>query len=482
MKYPFLFISAILFLFLSCTKEAEISPKDYPFVITEEIIVLKDEGAIFSATLKIPSSDKTLKYGFAWSKGGDSNPTVDDFIPLFGFENKILFEDEIKEGKFTQKVTNGLETNEVYNVRAYIKTEKHEVYGNIRSFVSQGTLPIKILEFAPKEGYAGQEVLIKVDNISSVRKNIKVKFGEISTPIDSISDHIIYVKSPLIPENTDIHISVTDLEKEAISDKPYKVFYAWSQKNDFPGNPKMDAIALSTDQKGYLIGGNDFYTFSVIKTFTKVLFEYDPTNDSWVQKNDLPFTPYGRNCGFVLNNVLRVYSEDDNAFYIYNSNNDNWTIDTEYPGSAGNIITFVINDEAFVGSAWDKSFFKYSPDSKQWTEISRFPGTQRFDAISYTFKGKGFVGLGRYFNNILNDFCSYDPTSDTWDFSSNFPGEQRSKAISFTYNNKIYVGLGVNDSNETAYKDIWEYQDSGNWWIKKDYYGGRAFGIIFPFQ
>jgi len=46
MKYPFLFISAILFLFLSCTKEAEISPKDYPFVITEEIIVLKDEGAI----------------------------------------------------------------------------------------------------------------------------------------------------------------------------------------------------------------------------------------------------------------------------------------------------------------------------------------------------------------------------------------------------------------------------------------------------
>ena len=34
-----------------------------------------------------------------------------------------------------------------------------------------------------------------------------------------------------------------------------------TKRMNFPGNPKMDAIALSTDQKGgYLIGGNEFLT------------------------------------------------------------------------------------------------------------------------------------------------------------------------------------------------------------------------------
>jgi N-acetylneuraminic acid mutarotase len=419
----------------------------------------------FSASLTIPTANKILKYGFTWSKGKDSNPTIDDY--------KILFEDEIKEGRFTHKITSGLEINETYNVRAYIKTEKHEVYGNKQSFVSQGTLPLKILDFTPKEGYAGQGVVIKVDNISNVKENVVVKFGEISAPIDSISDHNIYVKSPLIPENTDFHISVTNLENHAKSNQTYKVFYAWSQKNDFPGKARTGSISLSTDQKGYLIGGVDILSNSVIKTYTKVFYEYDPTLDSWSRNRDLPFTPYFRNGGFAVNNHLYVYSHDDNAFYIYNSEKDDWTLETQYPGPAGELLAFVINDEVFVGlSTWDKRFFKYSPSTKEWTEISSFPGTARLNAVSYTFKGKGFVGLGRYYNNNMNDFWSYDPINDRWNIDSYFPGEQRRSAITFTYNNKIYVGLGKNDTNEKDYKDIWEYQESGYKWIKKDDYGG----------
>ncbi len=465
MKRLFILIPAILFVFTTCTDEAEISPKGFPFILMEKILVHKDEGVTFTATLQKLPSEKILEYGFVWSKGEESEPSNDD--------HKISIENDLIENHFTLKTTNGLETDTTYNVRAYIKTEKYEVYSTIETFVSQGTLPLKILEFAPLEGYAGQSVHIKVDNISDDIENIEVKFGEITATIDSIKNQIIYVTSPHIPENTDIPISVTHLENYAISNRTFKVFYAWLKKDDFPGNPKTSALALSTDQKGYLIGGLDFNT-KFHDNSQRVLYEFDPTNDYWIKKNDLPFPVYDRNTGFVLNNILFVYSWFDKSFYIYNSKKDEWTLETQYPGSDFGMITFTINGEAFVGSTWHKIFFKYSPDSKQWTEISSFPGTGRFEAISYTIKGKGFLGLGRHDNKNISDFWSYDPTSDTWDFSFNFPTGQRSKAISFTYNNKIYVGLGANDLDDKTFKDIWEYQESGNGWIKKDNYGGEG--------
>lgn len=467
MKRLFLLIPAIFFLFSRCTDEAEISPQGFPFIMIEEILVHNDEGATFSATLHKLPSEKIVEYGFVWSKGEESDPSIDDL--------KILNDNDLNENHFKLKITNGLETDSVYNVRAYIKTDNYEVYSTIETFVSQGTLPLKIEEFSPVEGYAGQSVHIKVDNISDDIENIEVKFGGIPATIDSIANQIIYVKSPHIPENTDIHISVTHLENYAISNRTFKVFYAWLRKDNFPGNPKTNALALSTDQKGYLIGGLDFNTDFPYGNSHRVLYEFDPTNDSWIKKNDLPFPAYHRRSGFVLNNNLYVYSNQDNAFYIYNSKSDEWALETVFPGSDFSMITFTINNEAFVGSTWYKSFFKYSPDSKQWTEISSFPGAGRFEAISYTFKGKGFVGLGRSQDSDTNDFYSYDPINNTWDFSSSFPSEQRSGAVSFMYNNKIYVGLGSNnDSSDKTYNDIWEYQVSENRWIKKDDYGGEG--------
>ena len=134
----------------------------------------------------------------------------------------------------------------------------------------------------------------------------------------------------------------------------------------------------------------------------------------------------------------------------------------------GGAVSFVIKGKAYVGTGYIyknnnnvffKDFWQYDPATETWTRIADFPGEARYNAISFSADGKGYVGLGR--NNDsgnLKDFYEYNPDNNTWIKIADFP-DARSGAVAFVINDIGYIGTGYDAGLKS---DFYKYQ-SGRW-------------------
>lgn len=461
------------FLSLSnCEKEAEVKPRDYPYVITNSPKV-NEEGAEFSANIANVGNQEILKYGFVWSE--ISNPTI--------LDNNKLFEGMPKKGIYTYNINSGLTKGHTYYVRAYILTERYEVFGNEKSFNSLGSLPPEIIDFSPKKGYAGEVIIITGKNFSNNPKNILVEFGDNIASIDSSSFNNIFVKSPVITENKKVNICVTISEMRTISKEQYNVFFGWTKMADYPGLGNHSASCFSINGKGYMLGGREYnsslYTNGPI---TKMMWEYNPISNSWSRKNDVYFIETSEDPTFVLKGIAFIYNRNDNNIYRYNPNTDSWEQETKYPGISRKLSYFVIDDEVYLGlgkynGEYIYDLHKYNPEIKEWSLIAQYPGKGKYRALGFGLKGKGYItGLeldGNY-RNPKTDIWEYDKFTNSWNQKNDFPGEARGYATCFILNSKAYIGLGTEQYNYQGFTDFWEYYQESDTWIKKDSYIGDA--------
>lgn len=108
-------------LFSGCYTELEIQPKEYPFVITNSPVISKDgAGAeLFADILNLGNQD-IVEYGFVWSRY--PHPTR--------LDNIKLLETEPKKGIYSCNVKYIFTFGLNYYIRAYIRTNKSEIYGN----------------------------------------------------------------------------------------------------------------------------------------------------------------------------------------------------------------------------------------------------------------------------------------------------------------------------------------------------------------
>jgi len=112
--------------------------------------------------------------------------------------------------------------------------------------------------------------------------------------------------------------------------------------------------------------------------------------------------------------------------------------------------------------------------SQYWMQQASMFNYGRHSGIGCSLNGKGYVGLGKIYNNTLvNDFWEYDTTSNVWIQKANYPGAGLHQSTCFVINDKIYVGLGANTSagNQT---DLWEYNPVTDTWVQKASFPGTA--------
>src|SRR5207237_1338580 len=80
----------------------------------------------------------------------------------------------------------------------------------------------------------------------------------------------------------------------------------WTAKTNFGGTARSDANGFSIGTKGYIGAGED------VGGFKKDFWEYDPLNDSWTAKANLPGVR-STACGFSLNGKGYIGAGDDGA-------------------------------------------------------------------------------------------------------------------------------------------------------------------------
>lgn len=249
----------------------------------------------------------------------------------------------------------------------------------------------------------------------------------------------------------------------------------WEQMTAFPGTLRHSSGSFSINGKGYIAGG-----YGANNQVLNDVWEYDPTNDSYIQKNNLPIEVYGasffvaNNIAYMINGWTSTAGNTNDTLYSYDSQNDTWTPITAYPGTpAYTCASFVLNNKLYVGigyAPYTNELWEYDFNTDVWTQKANYPGSDRQNCTAFVINNIAYVGLGADPTSAFDDFYSYDPVNDQWTLVTTFPGTARYAANCFVINDKAYISCGSDLSNFLT--DCWEFDPATLTWTQLPDYGG----------
>jgi len=261
----------------------------------------------------------------------------------------------------------------------------------------------------------------------------------------------------------------------------------WTQKADFGGVERVDAIGFSIGTKGYIGTGRNSITTTEYADF----WEFDPTTDVLTQKANFSGGSRHDAVGYFANNKGYVGTGVNvngpvyfNDFWEYNPGTNIWIQKSNFAGTARySAKGFTIGDYIYIGTGydgnWKKDFWQYNTITDTWIQKTDFGGIPRYEAASFAIGANGYLGTGE--NNItpLDDFWKYDTTNNSWTQVADFAGTARWSTLSFSLSGFGYVGTGVNSIS--TFNDVWEYNPFSNIWNQVTSFGGggRHDGIGF---
>ena len=248
--------------------------------------------------------------------------------------------------------------------------------------------------------------------------------------------------------------------------EPYgydSAYGSWTSVTDFPGQPRSNAVGFSISGTGYLGGGLANDGFTPLEDY----YAYTP-GGGWTQINSL-VDQFG-------NDHPRydavAFSFDTTAYVLTGTDNYNY-----------------YND-----------IYRYSPTTNTWIALPAMPGSKRSGAISWVYKGKGYLVTG-YTNGSkwasgpqCYDFWTFTPGEDTatvnvWNrlhdifntnaatFDDGYTNIVRVHGVGFVelatpIGDKGYVTLGAFNGSDVTY--TWEYDFATDLWTEKTPYEGVA--------
>ncbi|MDG1332042.1 MAG: hypothetical protein P8P74_06920 [Crocinitomicaceae bacterium] len=188
----------------------------------------------------------------------------------------------------------------------------------------------------------------------------------------------------------------------------------WSQKSDFIGEARRQAIVFVIDEIAYVGTG---IAASGLK---KDMYSYDAATNTWTQLSDFGGTARKEAAAFTMGGEGYVGTGDDgimrNDFWQYQPGPDIWIQKASLPGlPRKGAVGWGIFPNAYICTGEDNTF-NYSTDLWEynfwldsWTQQPGLPGPGRSNAVAFVLNGLGFVGTG-YNGIFLDDLYAFTPT------------------------------------------------------------------------
>ena len=255
----------------------------------------------------------------------------------------------------------------------------------------------------------------------------------------------------------------------------------WTPRDSLPDTARGQGISgFSIGNYGYAGLGQDVPT----NHYFNDLWEFDPSNDSWIQKANFPGEARVAPACFVIGHYAYIVTGSvDNGgtclteCWQYNAENNTWTQKANFPGPARTYaVGFAIGGKGYVGTGaneltdFRKDFYVYDTTTNTWARIADFPGIARSCACGFAVGGKGYVCFGQdsLFSGdwLKKDMWEYDTGTKIWTQKSNCPGLPMYCASGFAICDNIYVGSG-NDSDVGFNNTFWKYNTTLDSWIQE---------------
>jgi N-acetylneuraminic acid mutarotase len=230
---------------------------------------------------------------------------------------------------------------------------------------------------------------------------------------------------------------------------------SWTQKADLIGSARRNAIGFAINGKGYIGTGMNHSSASFGNTLSD-FSQYDPILNTWISKASFPGSAGGgiyfaTGCSADSKGYLCGGKRGPNnytaEFWEYKPTTDTWIQRQDFPGGVRyQLCSFTIDNLAYIGLGIDqdvyrKDIWQYNPSTGIWTQKNDFLGGERGAVSTFSLGQRGFICLGSD-GGFKGDLWEYNPFSDAWSIRSNFGGSERKNAISFTIGDSAFVGTG----------------------------------------
>lgn len=242
----------------------------------------------------------------------------------------------------------------------------------------------------------------------------------------------------------------------------------WQRVDDFPGQGRTGAVAFSIGDKGYMGTGYQGDEDIELGDF----WEFDPNAPSgqqWTQKPDFAGTPRYNAVGFGVNGKGFIGTGYDGNylkdFWQYDPAGNTWSQAISIGGTKRESATaFVIDGRAYVGTGRNNGvyiydFWEFEPESQQWLRKTDLDEDEdyriaRHGASSFSLGGLGYI-VGGSTGATQASAWEYDPLLDIWQEKTALEGASRLEAAAFVVQERAYVTTGQNGT--FYFDDIWEF-------------------------
>ncbi|CAN5756642.1 hypothetical protein BH11BAC4_BH11BAC4_01340 [soil metagenome] len=231
----------------------------------------------------------------------------------------------------------------------------------------------------------------------------------------------------------------------------------FTQKADFAGVERSDAISFSIGAYGYIGTGQTFFN-TVLNDF----WEYNPVTNTWLQKTSLPSTARYSATGFSIGikgyicSGLDVINSSNPLpdFWEYDQATNTWIQKAAHPFPRNAAVGFSIGTKGYLGTGNIGSidFWEYNPATNTWLQKANVGGPARYLASGFSIGNKGYIGTGVTGATKLNDFWEYNSLADIWTQKTDVSTSPCFGAVGFSIGNKGYIATGFNNifSNELS--------------------------------
>ncbi len=234
----------------------------------------------------------------------------------------------------------------------------------------------------------------------------------------------------------------------------------WTQKEDFPGPARSFGI-------GDVYEGKAYFGFGLADNVFNDLWVFDPSTDEWEELPSCPCDPRWHPAFTITNNKIIVgmggsQTGNRNDFFMYDIETQEWTQIATYPGVVRHHpYQFSIGDFHYAGFGHGQSIYKdwnrYDAATDTWEKMADLPGESRVAGTQFSFNGKGYVlsGDGADHRSMeTGEFWEYDPASDSWTELTAHPGTSRWAPASFILNNEVYIVNGLTELPDLGYVSV----------------------------
>ncbi|MBY0426658.1 MAG: hypothetical protein K2Q22_13545, partial [Cytophagales bacterium] len=209
---------------------------------------------------------------------------------------------------------------------------------------------------------------------------------------------------------------------------------SWTAKANFTGTARSEAVSFSIGGKGYIVSG---VAFGEVGTRFRDVWEYNPTNNTWTQKANLPGSIRSDAFSFVIGTKGyigggRLASGSSlNDFWEFIPSSNLWISKPNFPATISSASAFSIGTAAYVvGGILGNGGITNNVWLWNGTAWSLLPNngprpSARYSSLGFSIGTKGYICTGRDLNNDLKDFWEFNPILQTWIQKTDFPGLAR---------------------------------------------------------